>query len=826
MELRDDVRTRVDIALRQQMHCRKQVDGWLRRVEELDAGLETVLRRVEEGERETRQRGCSSYFYPTSLRSRYKLGKKALKKLEEVSDLMKTGENFGDVADMLPPPSVDEMPLNDTIGMNSNFREVWSYFCDSGVGIIGIYGMGGVGKTTLLTKINNELLGRVGQDYDVVIWAVVSRGQNIEMVQDTIGRKLGFPDDIWNRMGQLEKRNSIFRVLKTKRFVLLLDDVWDVYDLTEAGVPLPSEQNKAKVVLTTRREDVCDLMQAQRKFKVNCLARREAWRLFISKAGEEVLQLDPAILELAVMIVDECNGLPLALITVGQVMRSRRTVEEWHHAATTLRKSAAEFPSMEKKVISLLQFSFDSLPDDTTKSCFLYCALYPEDWYLDKVNLINSWLGEGLLEQSDNIYEAYDKGHHIIGTLKLACLLESGESIDDHYIKMHDIVREMALWVISDKGAKKGKFFVQVNVKLTKAPAIPKWEKAERVSLMNNSIDQLIGSPRCPNLLTLNLRWNDLQMISNSFFDFMPSLKVLDLSFNKHLAELPRNFYELVSLQHLDLSYTSVKELSLELRNLTKLEFLYLNNIDELEILPQQVLLNLSMLKRLDLFHSGISDQVMDGNVFLEKVTYGLDIELCRGTTILRLQSGMRLTWIQIGNCFDLEEVAIEWIRGSWTPCNNRNLSAKCLVHLRVLVINNCNVLLHLNWLVWVPNLKSLEIVSCEAMERVIGHGDAGGAETTEESSVFCNLQILKLTDLHQLESICSHPLCFASLRAIHVLDCPNLKKVPFHANSAKHKLYSISGQEAWWNGLQWDDMIIESTFAPYFRNSDSSDRP
>ncbi|KAK8608471.1 hypothetical protein V6N13_023894 [Hibiscus sabdariffa] len=853
MELRDDVKARVDTAL----PYRKQVTGWLRRVEELDTELETVLHQVEERDKETQQRCCRGYLFPRSLRSHFKLGKLVLEKLKDVADLKETGENFGDIADMLPQPLVDEMPLGDTVGMDSNFREVWNYFCDPGAGIIGIYGMGGVGKTTLLTRINNELIGRVGQDYDVVIWTVVSRDQNDEKVQDKIGQKLGFPDEIWNRMGRSEKAKSIFRVLKTKRFVLLLDDLWDVYDLTEAGVPLPSEQNKAKVVLTTRREDVCDLMHAQRKFRVNCLAWREAWRLFQSKVGQEVLQSNPAIFELAVAIAEECSGLPLALITVGQAMRSRRTIEEWRYAATTLRKSAAEFTSMEKKVISLLEFSFDNLPDDTTKSCFLYCALYPEDWYLDTVNLINTWLGEGFLDQSENLSEAYDKGCHIIGTLKLACLLESGERIADNYIKMHDMIRDNALWVISDKGATKGKTLVQANLNLTKAPANSKWEKAERIFLMKNSINQLTGSPRCPNLLTLDLRWNDLRMISDSFFDFMPCLKLVDLSTNKHLAELPRSFYKLVSLQHLDLSYTGIKELSLEFRNLTKLKFLYVNNMDELRVLPQQVLSNLSMLKRLDLFHSGISDQEVDGNVFsggnellmdeleclqdlqalsftvksehglrrfsrsskLQSVTYGLDIELCRGTTILRLQSDMGLSWVQISNCCDLEEVAIDWVGGSETPCNNRNLSATCLVHLGSLIIKNCKVLVHLNWLIWVPNLKSLTIANCEAMKKLIGHGDAdaGGAEITEESSVFCNLQTLELNDLPQLKSICSHPLSFDSLRTIHVFDCPELKKLPFHANSAKDKIYSISGQKTWWDGLQWDNMTIKSTFAPYF---------
>ncbi|XP_022714926.1 probable disease resistance protein At5g63020 [Durio zibethinus] len=233
-EQRNDVKTRVENAERQQMRPRVQVEGWLRRVEELEAEIDMVVR---EGEREAQQR-CFCNFSPKRLKSSYNLGKQVSKKLKAISEL-RTELSFVDVADMLPPPLVDEMPLEDTVGMDLNFREVWSYLCDQRVGIIGIYGMGGVGKTTLLRKINNELIGRVGQDFDVVIWAVVSRDLNMEKVQDTIGRKLGFPDERWSRMSQEEKSNSIFRVLKTKRFVLLLDDVWEHFDLLRRAVAFP-----------------------------------------------------------------------------------------------------------------------------------------------------------------------------------------------------------------------------------------------------------------------------------------------------------------------------------------------------------------------------------------------------------------------------------------------------------------------------------------------------------------------------------------------------------------------------------------------------------
>ena len=73
---------------------------------------------------------------------------------------------------------MDEKPAEKTVGLDLKFVEVWKWMADEKVGIIGLYGMGGVGKTTLLKKINNEFL-ETKLGFDVVIWVVVAKPANI-----------------------------------------------------------------------------------------------------------------------------------------------------------------------------------------------------------------------------------------------------------------------------------------------------------------------------------------------------------------------------------------------------------------------------------------------------------------------------------------------------------------------------------------------------------------------------------------------------------------------------------------------------------------------
>uniref|UniRef100_F6HS91 Uncharacterized protein n=1 Tax=Vitis vinifera TaxID=29760 RepID=F6HS91_VITVI len=357
----------------------------------------------------------------------------------------------------------------------SIFNKVWSCLGEEQVGIIGLYGLGGVGKTTLLTQINNEFL-KTTHDFDVVIWAVVSRDPDFPKVQDEIGKKVGFCDGIWRNKSKDEKAIDVFRALRKKRFVLLLDDIWEPVNLSVLGVPVPNEENKSKLVFTTRSEDVCRQMEAEKNIKVECLAWQESWDLFQKKVGQDTLDSHAEIPMLAEIVAKECCGLPLALalVIIGRAMACKKTTEEWNYAIKVLQGAASIFPGMGDRVFPILKFSFDSLPSDAIKSCFLYCSLFPEDFNILKENLIDYWIGEGFLHEFDDIDEARNQGHNIIGILLNACLLEKSSR---DIIRMHDVVRDMALWIACEHGKVKDEFFVRTRVGLIEAPEFTRWVK-------------------------------------------------------------------------------------------------------------------------------------------------------------------------------------------------------------------------------------------------------------------------------------------------------------------------------------------------------------
>ncbi|KAJ4718429.1 Disease resistance protein [Melia azedarach] len=349
IEARNDVMTRVVNAEQQHMRRLNQVQGWLLRVEAVETEVGDLIR----GGSQEIQKLCLGGYCSWSCKSSYKFGRKVNKKLKLVGNLM--GESaFEVVAERVPEAPVHERPTEPSIvGLESTFDKVWRCLGAEQVGIIGVYGMGGVGKTTLLTQINNKFL-ETPNDFDFVIWVVVSKDVQLERIQEQIGERIGLLDS----RSSGDKASNIFKILSKKKFLLLLDDVWERIDLTKLGVPFPTARNASKVVFTTRLVDVCNQMEAHKKVRVECLGDAEAWKLFVEKVGEETLDGHPEIPKLAQIVAKECAGLPLALITTGRAMGCKNTPEEWSYAIEMLRRSASEFPVYFQKIIVLLKMNW------------------------------------------------------------------------------------------------------------------------------------------------------------------------------------------------------------------------------------------------------------------------------------------------------------------------------------------------------------------------------------------------------------------------------------------------------------------------------------
>uniref|UniRef100_A0A2P2LWZ7 Uncharacterized protein MANES_04G115600 n=1 Tax=Rhizophora mucronata TaxID=61149 RepID=A0A2P2LWZ7_RHIMU len=576
----DDTLDRVRIEEAEPLH---EVAAWWKEVDDAIAKADNLLSTRQQEIEKLCLGGCCSKNCVSSIIFQ----RKVIESLQQVDELC--GRNLGAIVQPRPVVVQAKIPLDEPVGLETTFDKAWRCLVEENIGILGLWGMGGVGKTTLVKQIYNKFCA-TGL---VPIWAVVSKDYNLDKVQEVIGEQLGLcQDEQWKKQAPERKATRISNKLRNNKFcknkfVLILDDIWDYIDLTEVGVP--TEQSESKIIFTTRSESVCGKMNAKAIIKVEPLTQQEAWKLFTKNIQKDILKI-PGICPLAEAVARECDGLPLALVTISKTTSPMKTLQEWTHALEVLTKATSKFADMERKVFSRLKFSYDSLPDDKVKSCFLYCSLFPEDYKIEKDLLIDYLICEKLIEGENYEIDLRNKGYFDIGNLVRVGLLEEEEERGVDFVRMHDLIRDMALWIAKDK------FFVKSGMQLNKVPSVEQWQGAKRVSLMKNRIEKIEEVPECRDLSTLFLNGNRRVSIHDDFFQSMNALTVLDLSCT-WLQELPSGITKLVSLQSLNLSGTTIRELPLELNELEELKCLNIERTRALSKIPRNLLSSLKQLQ-------------------------------------------------------------------------------------------------------------------------------------------------------------------------------------------------------------------------------------
>ncbi|TYJ31595.1 hypothetical protein E1A91_A06G210500v1, partial [Gossypium mustelinum] len=632
-------------------------------------------------------------------------------------------------------------------------------------------------------------------------------------IQDRIGETIGFSDGSWKKKSVDQKAVDIYRILNNKRFVVLLDDLWERVDLNQVGIPKPSQENGSKLIFTTRSLEVCGEMEAQKKIKVECLETEKAWELFRDKVGDETLNSHPDIHNLAKEVAERCGGLPLALITIGRAMACKKTLGEWKYAIEMLKRCA--LPKLENELFPLLKFSYDNLPNATMKCCLLYCFLYPEDYCIPKKRLVEYWFCEGLLNEFDRISEAQMQGDNIIASLLNVCLLENGVIDGEDCVKMHDVIRDMAFWITREFEATEDSFFVKAGAQLFEEPDVKAWENVKRMSVMKNEIEVLKGTPKCPNLRTLFLSGNVLDVINDGFFQFIPHLTVLDLSRNELLQVLPEGISQLVSLECLDLSNTGIEELPIELKALTKLKMLDLSYMPDLRKIPQHLISSFSKLQIFKMWSvraidNHDEDSVLKGGheklIGVERFlsfnlfrcwTRALQLESFRESevfNVLCLENLERLETLELSGCASMEEIKMEKLH-TWVSSN-------------------------VTWVILAPNLRSLLVHWCEKIEEILSEeklDEVAGVIGIPYPKLFLKLESLFLFGLPKLKSIYRDALPFLCLTRILINGCIELKKLHLNSDSAKGNLLSIKGDKFWWEEVEWEDEATRHAFLPSF---------
>ncbi|KAH0911758.1 hypothetical protein HID58_035079 [Brassica napus] len=760
---RDDVQGRVN---------REEFTGCRQRLAEVQVWLKNVLD-IEDEFKDLfststveLQRLCCCGLCSKNVEMSYSYGKRVIRMLKIVKSTSSEGK-FDVVTEKVQVTEVEEMPIQPTIvGHEALLERVWNRLMDDGVGVLGLYGMGGVGKTTILAQINNKFTKARGS-FHVVIWVVVSKNLDIHNVQEDIAKKLGLWNEEWDKKNENRRALDIHNVLKRRKFVLFLDDIWAKVNLPTIGVPYPDVVNGCKVAFTTRSRDVCGRMEVDELMEVSCLGPDKAWELFQKKVGESTLKIHADIPDLARQVAGKCSGLPLALNVIGETMSCKSTVQEWRRAVDVLTLSAADFSGMKDEILSVLKYSYDSLNGEVVKSCFLYCSLFPEDYLIDKERLVDYWICEGFIDESQSRERAINQVYEILGTLVRACLLVEGEMNNISYVTMHDVVRDMALWIASDLGKDKEIYIVQAGVDLRNMPDVKNWKGVKKMSLMRNNIERICGSHECAQLTTLFLQNN-------------------------------QSLLQLISLRYLDLSRTSLEQFHVGSQELTKLIHLNLESTRKLKSISG--IANLSSLRSLGLEGS---NKTLDVSLLkeLQLVEYleNLTIEVSSGMVLEQLLSCHVLN---VSGC-RMGEIQIERTTPSF-----QNLSR--------IDICVCYRLKDLTWLVFAPNLVDLRVKYSNQLEEIINEEVA--ARVAGGRVPFQKLRSLNLSHSPMLKSIYWSPLSFPCLSKISIAGCPMLRQLPLDSDSVvRFEVFSIEyREEEWIKEVDWKDEATQLRFLPF----------
>ncbi|RWR84258.1 Disease resistance protein [Cinnamomum micranthum f. kanehirae] len=312
--------------------------------------------------------------------------------------------------------------------------------------VISIFGMGGLGKTTLARQVYHD----VKNDFDCHAFICLSQQYEmkdvlIHLITCAMGKLGGEIENL-----PIEELGMRLREhLKGKRYLVVIDDIWSTKAWDDLKLILPDTgKSKSRVMLTTRIKDVAvHADPVSRLHEMRLLNDNEGWELFMKKVfpGENPSAACPSELEeTGREIFAKCGGLPLAILVLGGLLATKeKTFREWSNVLKCVPRHLTE---SSEGCMEILALSYRDLPY-YLKSCFFYLGLFQEDYEISSKILIRLWIAEGFIQQRDgelmeDVAECYLEELVSRSMIQVVAKKSNG-SVDK--CRVHDLLRDLSI---------------------------------------------------------------------------------------------------------------------------------------------------------------------------------------------------------------------------------------------------------------------------------------------------------------------------------------------------------------------------------------------
>ncbi|XP_028111686.1 disease resistance protein RPM1-like [Camellia sinensis] len=488
---------------------------------------------------------------------------------------------------------------DEVIGIESPKYELISRLVDqnqSQQAVISVVGMGGIGKTTLAKKVYDSQ--EVVAHFNCKAWITVSQSYKPEELLKTMIKALSGNDVLPVLDEGIDSLIAKLRgYLYEKRYFIVFDDVWQSDFWRSIRHALPKNSEGSRVIITTRKEQVaafCTETSVDHVHELQALSQEKAWKLFCTKA----FQLDfgghcpPELEEASQAIVSKCQGLPLAIATIGGLLSTKnKGISEWQKFYSGMNSELERNPEL-KSISKILLLSYNDLPHHL-KSCFLYFGIMPEDYSIKAARLIRLWIAEGFVEEQNGKTLEEVAEEYLTELIHRRLVLVSTTKFDGRVkqCQVHDVVREIILsmskefslcQILEEENSSFNATTRRLSMHIRYCNMDKVMKSISKSPVRSVFLFQEGELPKKPLLGTLAANFKLLKLLDlqNAHLDQLHEevgnlflLRYLSIR-STQVKIIPKSIGKLQNLQTLDLKNSPVRELPFDISRLHKLRHL------------------------------------------------------------------------------------------------------------------------------------------------------------------------------------------------------------------------------------------------------------